>query len=151
MNISENGVDFIKRHEAPGGNPVLYSYPDQGGVLTIGFGHTGADVVPGMTIMPSWAGQLLINDLQSTISGVNSCVKVPLNQNQFDALCDFAFNEGVGALERSTLLRMLNAGTLIGAAIAGQFDRWDMDAGKPDPGLLNRRNDEVTLFNTVPT
>lgn len=64
----------------------------------------------------------------------------------FDTLVSFAYNVGAenGGLKRSTLLRKLNQGDYEGAA--QEFDRWINANGRPFQGLINRRNDEETLF-----
>jgi GH24 family phage-related lysozyme (muramidase) len=73
-------------------------------------------------------------------------VKVPLTQNQFDSLVSFAYNIGEGAFRESTALRRINAGDLAGGAEAMKlFNKSD---GQVLQGLVNRRNDEVRLFNT---
>ncbi len=71
---------------------------------------------------------------------------VSLNQNQFDALCDFVYNEGSGHFASSTLLKLLNQGDYQGAA--DQFLVWDVAGGKVEPGLLARRQQERALFLT---
>jgi lysozyme len=68
---------------------------------------------------------------------VNRCVTVPLHQDEFDALVDFTFNAGCGALEGSNLLKDLNAGNYTSAA--DQFEDRDHAAGKVVAGLLRRR------------
>ena len=69
---------------------------------------------------------------------------VPLTQNEFDTLADFAFNAGCGAFAGSTMLKLLNAGNYAGAA--GQFELWDHAAGKVVAGLLRRRDAEEAEF-----
>jgi lysozyme len=76
--------------------------------------------------------------------GVRTLVKVKLNQNQYDALVSFTFNLGVGALQKSTLLKKLNAGDYLGAA--AQFPRWVYANKQKLPGLVTRRNEEKKLF-----
>lgn len=83
-------------------------------------------------------------DMQRAVDCVYSAVKVPLNQNQFDALCDFTYNVGCGAFEGSTLLLRLNAGDYTGSA--AQFAFWDKAAGRVVQGLENRRAAEAALF-----
>ena len=77
---------------------------------------------------------------------VNALVTVKINQNQFDALISFSYNLGLGSLQQSTLLRLLNAGNF--QAAADQFPRWDRAGGKEGAGLLARRNAERALFLT---
>ncbi len=134
--------DLIARWE--GFRAEAYLCP--AGVWTIGYGHTGPDVKPGMVITQQQAVQLLINDLARFNNGVNALVTLPLNQNQFDALVSFSYNLGLGSLQSSTLLRLLNAGNF--QAAADQFPRWDRAGGKEVAGLLARRNAERALFLT---
>lgn len=71
----------------------------------------------------------------------------PLNQSQVDALVDFTFNEGSGRLYSSTLLKVINGG---GSVSMQDFTMYDL-SGKPpafNPGLLNRRTAEYSLFST---
>jgi lysozyme len=77
---------------------------------------------------------------------VNHAVKVPITQDEFNALVDFVFNVGAGNFDSSTLLRELNAGDYAGAA--DQFARWDLAGGKVVEGLLRRRVAEADLFKT---
>jgi LysM repeat protein len=73
-------------------------------------------------------------------------VRVPLTQNQFDALVSFAYNIGEGAFRDSTALRKINAGDYAGGAEAMKL--FNKSGGEVLQGLVNRRNDEVRLFNT---
>lgn len=122
----------------------LTAYLDGGGVWTIGYGHTGADVRGGLTIPLSEAERLLTRDLRVAEGHVNDAVKVKLTQNQFDALVSFVYNVGGGAFRSSTLLKLLNAGDYEGAA--SQLPRWNKDNGKVVNGLTNRRHEERDLF-----
>jgi lysozyme len=120
----------------PGEGPV--------GTLTIGYGHTGDDVHPGQVITPEEAEALLQADIRCFEVAVNNMVAHDITPNQFAALVDFAFNEGAEALRSSTLLAMLNAGNIEGAA--SQFTRWDEAGGQVLQGLLARREAEKELF-----
>jgi lysozyme len=140
MNISAAGIKLIESFEGV----RLTAYQDIKGIWTIGVGHTGTDVRPGMTITQAQAEQLLLADVAHAVATVNSCVTVTLNQDEFDALVDFAFNAGCGALEGSTLLKDLNGGNY--TAAADQFEDWDHAAGKVVAGLLRRREAEAEMF-----
>jgi lysozyme len=124
----------------------LSAYADQGGVWTIGYGHTGQGVHAGLTITQDQAEAFLESDVAGAVTGVNRLVTAEINQNHFDALVDFAFNLGVAALATSTLLRDVNAGDFTSAA--PQFLLWDHCKGVVVPGLLRRRQAEQTLFTT---
>jgi lysozyme len=147
MRISDAGLRFIKAHEGL----RLEAYPDPGTggkPWTIGYGHTGPEVVPGLRITAERAEELLRANVARFEAAVTRLVRVPLSQPQFDALVSFAFNTGEGALARSTLLKMLNAGDYSGAA--EQFDKWVNAGGKPMPGLIRRRRAERTMFESAP-
>ncbi len=116
------------------------------GKLTIGYGHT-LGVKPGMKVDEAQATAYLMADVGRVEDAVNASVKVEINQNQFDALCVFAFNVGIGAFESSTLLRMLNEGKYGNAH--DQFSRWNKVGANVVPGLVKRRRDEALLFETV--
>lgn len=122
----------------------ITAYYDAVGVLTVGYGHTGPDVYEGQTITQAEAEALLAQDVKFAVTVANAYVKVPLTQNEFDALVDFIFNEGGHAFEESTLLRLLNAGNYIGAA--AQFSLWVNAGGHRLPGLVERRKAEHDLF-----
>jgi lysozyme len=123
----------------------LTAYQDQVGVWTIGYGHTGPEVCAAMTITPEDAQALLARDVSNAAAFVNKIVQVQITQEEFDALVDFVFNLGVGSFERSTLLRLLNAGDF--ASAAAQFALWDRAGGAFVAGLLRRRQAETALFN----
>ncbi|EDB6599881.1 lysozyme, partial [Salmonella enterica subsp. diarizonae] len=97
MQISSNGITRLKREEGES----LKAYPDSRGIPTIGVGHTGKvdgnPVVSGMTITAEKSSELLKEDLQWVEDAISSLVCVPLNQNQYDALCSLIFNIGKSA------------------------------------------------------
>ena len=124
------------------------------GVWTIGYGQTGnyygKRVRRGMTTTKALAhAWLRDHSIKTYEDAVTQAVKVPLNQNQFDALVSFAYNVGVGALKQSTTLRKLNAGDYAGAADA--LTMWTKCNGKVLAGLVRRRKEERALFLTPVT
>lgn len=139
----KRGVDIIKYYE--GFRPAAYK--DTGGVWTIGFGHTGQDVVPGQVITEPIATMILQSDMEIAEKAVERLVKTQLNDNQFSALVCLVYNIGQGAFEKSTMLKCLNRGDF--KAAADEFVRWDKDNGKEIKGLLARRRAERDLFNSV--
>lgn len=118
---------------------------DPENVWTIGWGET-IGVYQGMTCTQEWADSELLKDLTHAGLIVSRYVDVALNQNQFDALCDFVYNEGEGNFCHSTLLKRLNAGDFAGAS--AQFLVWDYANGQQSAGLERRRKAEQTLFNS---
>lgn len=153
MTLSNNGEQLIKNFEGL----RLNAYRDAAGVWTIGYGstryHDGKSVKPGDQLAnETQADALFRNTLGQYEAAVNRLVKVPVSQNQFDALVSFAYNEGTGALEESTLLVKLNEGNFHEAA--AHFLAWDKITD-PKTGrkidcdtLVRRRHEESRLFLT---
>ena len=67
-------------------------------------------------------------------------------QSQFGALVSFAFNVGIAAFSRSTLLARLNRGHY--SAVPGELRRWAHANGKKLPGLVRRREAEIRLWES---
>lgn len=142
--LSKNGRDFIEGHEGK----LNSVYKDPIGLATVGIGHLVKDgeVFP-HTLTDEEVYALFDKDIKQFEDGVNRLVTSKLNQNQFDALVSFAFNLGLGALQSSTLLRVLNEGNY--AQATKEFLKWDK-AGNPPrplPGLTRRREEESLLFS----
>ncbi len=141
MTTSPNGRKLIESFEGL----RLTAYLDQRGIATCGYGHT-ASVKMGDTCTPEQADEWLAGDLATAEGAVNRLVKVPLTQNQFDALVSLCFNIGQGNFAESTVLRDLNGGYIIPAACA--ILDWNKTNGQVNSGLVNRRNAEKALFLT---
>jgi len=151
MQLSENGFKIIKNFEGL----RLSAYRDAAGVWTIGYGstryHDGKPIKPGDQLASeAQADALFANTLGQYEDTVNRYVKVPLTQNQFDALVSFTYNEGTGALQESTLLVKLNEKNY--AEAAAHFLAWDKITD-PKTGqkvvcdtLVQRRREESQLF-----
>ncbi|MEZ5894456.1 MAG: lysozyme [Parvularculaceae bacterium] len=144
MKTSENGIELIKRFEGL----ELEAYQDIAGIWTIGYGHTGPDVEPGMKISERDAEGLLRSDLRSREDAISSAVKKSLNQNEFDALVSFVYNVGAAAFRGSTALKRLNRGDRIGAADALTWWNKATVGGvlREVLGLTRRRAAERALF-----
>ena len=141
MRLSDSGVDLIKNFEGL----RLSAYQDSGGVWTVGYGHTGG-VKPGDRITQDQAEALLRKDTGWAQDAVRQQVRVPLSQDQFNALTSFTFNLGAGALRDSTLLSKLNAGDYAGAQ--AEFGRFVHAGGRVLQGLVRRRAAEADLFGS---
>ena len=141
MTLSPAGLALLKSFESC----KLDAYQDDGGVWTIGWGHTGPEVTSTTHWTQTDADMVLWRDLWPAIEAVNTAVKVSLSQGQFDALVDFVYNCGVGAFESSTMLKLLNAGDYDEAA--DQFEAWDHVHGVVIAGLLRRRIAEEKEFD----
>jgi len=111
---------------------------------TVGWGETGPHIIEGTTWTQEYADQSFANRLAGFGVGVSGLIKSATNQNQFDALTSFSYNEGLGHLAGSTLLRLHNAGDYAGAA--DQFSQWDLQAGVVLGGLARRRAAERMIY-----
>ena len=146
--LSKAGVRLIAGFE--GFRSDLYD--DAAGHCTIGYGHlvhTGncdgsesAEFRKGVT--REHALEILGEDAASAAAAVNDAVKVPLEQDQFDALTSFVFNVGSGAFRESTLLKLLNEGKY--DEVPAQLDRWVKAGSRTLAGLVTRRKAEGELF-----
>jgi len=139
MKTSDVGRELIKEFE--GCKQVAYQ--DSVGVWTIGYGHT-KDVYEGQLAIKKSCDRFLEEDLEEFEGYVDSYVKVPLTQNQFDALVAWTFNLGPGNLSKSTMLKKLNAGDY--DAVPDEMRRWNKAGGEVLNGLVRRRDAEANLF-----
>src|SRR5574341_612772 len=102
MKFSGNGLQVLQYFE----DCELEAYPDpgtKGPPWTIGWGHTGPDVVPGLAWTRERADEVLLDvDLPPREQAVEQMATVPMTQGQFDGLVDFAYNKGIGALRRNS-------------------------------------------------
>lgn len=140
MDISDNGIALIKQNEGL----RLKVYADVAGHLTVGYGHKDDSMTLGDTITQDQADQFLQDDIAAVVSGLNSALQVTVTQNQFDALCDFAFNLGLEREETSTMFKLINQGDFADAA--NQFPLWCHAGGVVVQDLVNRRAQEQALF-----
>jgi lysozyme len=156
MIISPKGIDFIKDWE----RLFLRAYDDATerfvrpgekvhGVLTIGWGHTSdagpPEVYVGMEVTEDWAEEILLADLMPVEHRIDRLVKVPLKQNQYDALVSFEYNTGWLEHPHCSLLSVLNS---------GNYDLWNKDfmlydraRGHVMKGLTKRRKAEMEMFH----
>lgn len=142
MKTSEQGLALIRRFE--GFSTTPYRCP--AGKLTIGYGHVMQRGEDWPCISQPQAEDLLARDVAATEAVINRLVEVPLKQCQFDALVSFTYNIGVQALEKSTLLRLLNAEN---PKACLEFGRWVYAAGHKSEGLIARRAAETALFSQI--
>jgi lysozyme len=144
MKVSIAGLDLIKKHEGL----RLNAYRCPAGVWTIGYGITSSagvgKVTPGMKITQAEAEDMLRRALAVFEAGVEKAIKRQPTQAQFDAMVSLAYNIGVGAFSKSSVVRHFNAGDMDRAAIS--FLMWNKAAGKVLPGLTKRRADERAWF-----
>lgn len=144
MKVTDAGLDLIKKHEGL----RLTAYRCPAGVWTIGYGITSSagvgKVTPGMKITEAEADDMLRRALFVYERGVQDALTRRPTRAQFDAMVSLAFNIGVPAFRKSSVVRHFNAGDLERAA--GSFLLWNKAAGKVLHGLTKRRQAEREWF-----
>lgn len=139
MEASETLVSKIKEFEGL----RLTAYKCPSGIWTCGYGRTNG-VTKGTTITKAKADEWLREDIRSVCRQVDA-LGLTLEQGEYDALVDFAFNLGIGSLKRSTLLRYIrHHGTDL--LIVREFMRWTRSNGKVLDGLVKRRKWEAERY-----
>lgn len=137
--VSQRGIELVKRHEGL----RLEAYICPAGKWTIGYGHT-ATAKTGQRITEAQAEELLRLDIRGAESVVNG-TGLQLSQHQFDALVSLVYNIGGSAFLNSTLLRRLREGAPM-PIIRDQWRRWVMAGGRRLQGLINRREEELAMY-----
>lgn len=161
MKISKKGLELIKHHEGVRYKP--YQCPAK--LWTIGYGrvlYPDQARIPstpeGMAQRKAWplrpednrtwsieeVDRILAKDVERFERGVERLITVRLTQNEFDAILSFAFNLGLGTLQRSTVRSALNRGDK--EAAIESLRKYNKAGGKVLKGLDNRRKDEAALF-----
>ena len=138
MKTSQKGIDLIKRFE--GCRLQAYKAVPTEQCYTIGYGHYGSDVLPGMSITQAQADALLMQDLMRYEAAVSDA-GLKLNQNQFDALVSFAYNCGCGNLKKLVKGRDTQQ-------IADAMLMYNKSGGNVLAGLTKRRQAERDLFTS---
>ena len=145
MKASEKCLKMLAHHEGVRQKP----YKCPAGLWTVGVGHLIGD---GKSLPDSWnrtfsleeVYAILAKDVERFERGVERYITIPLKQGEFDAIISFAFNLGLGTLQKSTLRQKLNRGDKEGAIES--LLKYNKAGGKILKGLDNRRKDEAALF-----
>jgi lysozyme len=141
MKVTQDGLELIKSFEGC----KLIAYQDVGGVWTIGWGHTEG-VKPGATITQAQADRLFEDAVATRALQLSALLTVVPSDAEFSALVSLAYNIGVGAFAKSTVLRLHNAGKRPEAAAA--FSMWNKAGGRVRAGLTRRRAAEAAMYLT---
>ena len=143
MAVSNEGLELIRQLE--GCRLVAYPDPGSGGEpWTVGYGHTGPEVTPGLVISLGQAEAWLLVDVAEAERSVDLLLAgVGLNRWQQEALVSFCFNVGAGALADSSLRRRLLAGEDPAVVLPEELPRWVKGANGPLAGLIRRRQLEL--------
>lgn len=138
MKTSQKGLDLIKKYE--GLRLTAYKAVPSEKYYTIGYGHYGKDVDPGMIITKEKAEEYLKSDLKSAEKAVDG-LKRDFNQNQFDALVSFTYNCGSGNLRTLCKDRSIEE-------IGNKITAYNKSGGRVLNGLVKRRAEEQKLFRS---
>lgn len=139
----EKALDIIKGFETWSAK----AYPDADG-WSIAWGHfiLPNDPYDSTSVISQAEGDALLEqDARTAQVCVANAVTVPLTVNQTAALISFSYNIGCTAFRNSSLLRLLNAGKYSDAA--AQFPRWNKSGGEIIQALVDRRAEEMGIFN----
>jgi len=145
MKVSNKCLEMLAHHEGVRRKP----YRCPAGLWTVGVGHLIGD---GHSLPDSWNRTFSLEEVYAILAadvtrferGVERYITVPLTQGQFDALVSFAFNRGLGTLQKSTLRQKLNRGDKDGAITS--LLKYNKAGGKVLKGLDLRRKSEAALF-----
>lgn len=146
--LSQAGLNLILSFEGYSATPYLDSVK----IPTIGYGTTVypngrqvrlSDKPCTDTQAMEWAMHHLVSKVENPLNAMN----LPVNQNQFDALCSFCYNVGMGAFKQSTLLKVIK-GETTSYTIEQCFLMWNKAGSKVLPGLTRRRQAESDLYNS---
>ena len=145
MKVNKLGIDTM--HHFEGCKLTAYQCPAK--VWTIGWGNTfypdKKPVKQGDVITQEQANALFETVMNNFALGVKKCLTKEVNENQFSALVCFAYNVGIGSLQKSTLLKKININPN-DETIAGEFAKWTKAGGKVLLGLVRRRKAESDLY-----
>jgi GH24 family phage-related lysozyme (muramidase) len=149
--VGPAGIALIQQFESCArrrSDGCFEAYPDPatgGDPWTIGWGATGADIVPGLVWTQAQCDARFARDLGRFAAGVARAIgTAPTTQNQFDALVSFHYN--TGAIAKATLTRLHRAGRH--AEAAAEFGKWVHAGGKRLNGLVRRRAAEAALYRS---
>lgn len=146
MKISSWGLEVIKHFEGFHARP----YRDPVGVLTQGYGHTSMAGPPALG--GEWSKEYATEVLRKTVNDryaapIRAMMTRAPSQAQFDAMVSLTYNIGVGAFQRSSVLRHFNAGN--DAAAVASFALWNKAGGRVFKGLVRRRATEALMYQGV--
>lgn len=145
MRLDTNGYKLIQGFEGL----KLAAYQDSAGIWTIGYGNItyedGKRVQRGDMITQEKADLLFKYYANKFASQVDALITKPVSQNQFNAMVSLAYNIGIGAFSKSTLLKKVNNNPN-DTSIKDEFIKWVNAGGKKIQGLVNRREKESYLY-----
>ena len=153
MKLDTNGYGIIAEFEGLSLVPYYATKEEQNkGIVTIGYGNTfypsGKKVTINDDAISKSTAYLMLQHVADDFAvHVASFIKKEITQNQFNALCSFAYNVGIANYSSSTLLKKVNLNPN-DVSIANEFAKWNKQVGKVLAGLTKRRAKESALYFT---
>ncbi len=145
MKLNKQGYDLIKKFEGL----KLIAYQDSVGILTIGYGNITYEdfskVKKGDKISQQRADEVFQFFANRFAKQVDAVITANVTQNQFNAVVSLAYNIGIGAFSKSTLLKKLNKNPN-DSTIKDEFLKWVNAGGRKIQGLVNRRTEESKIY-----
>lgn len=142
--IGPKGLQTLKNEEVF----VPHKYNDGYGNLTIGYGtlvRNYPELKKVSRISEPKALEYVSRHMKkNVVPEIHDSVKVPITQNQFDALCLFIYNIGETDFRNSSVLKYLNLGNL--KKMKDSWIKYVYSGNKKSAGLARRRNSELNLF-----
>lgn len=143
MNVSSLGKSLVRGEE----KCRLRAYQPGDNTWTIGWGHTGSDVGSNTVWTREKADSTFDTDCLERDKQLNHYLAgIKLTQNEYDALFDFVYNEGIGNFIKSDLYKYLQTGDFVEAS--GEFPKFSFSKGRYMEDLYQRRLKEQALFRT---
>lgn len=147
MKLNNEGYKLIQSFEGL----KLQAYQDSVGIWTIGYGNinyeNGTKVKKGDKITQERADQLFKYFADRFAGQVDAAITKTVTQNQFNSMVSLAYNIGIGAFQKSTLLRKINSNPN-DPTIKNEFLKWVNAGGRKIQGLVNRREKEAKVYFT---
>ena len=141
--LSAPAAFFVYDVTVPSEGVELQVYLDPVSLPTVCVGRMDRKLKLGQTFTLDECMEMLAEDWKKHQDQLDKIVKVPYKSDwQQQALTDFTFNVGIGNVQSSTLIRLLNQGKHVEAC--QQLSRWVKAGGKTLKGLVTRRK------NTMP-
>ncbi len=146
MKLDKTGYNLIAQFEGLSLKP----YKCSAGVPTIGYGNTfysdGTKVtMDDKSISKGLALNMLVDIADDFAFDVYNVILKPINQNQFNSLVSIAYNIGINAFSKSTLLKKVKVNPN-DETIKNEFLKWNKANGKMIKGLTIRREKECEIY-----
>jgi lysozyme len=144
--VDKDGTTRFRTYDDKQPQKVLAAGDRILGILTIGYGHTGAEVKIGLVWTRAQADAALDADLAWAQEAVAALVPADLSDNRYAALVDLAFNIGAVEFRKSRIVRLVKLGRY--DEVPAVISLYRKSQGVVMAGLVRRRAKENLLWST---